>query len=371
MKNKSQKLLRISVTIYLLIVSGTLLVNLLIVLRHKDINLPANVTKLDIIESVEREVDRSYSRFFTQFNFALFLIGTSVWVLRQSVINRLADDLRKEFDKDFERFKDEFKEKFESLTEEFEVQKEKVNAIERLSTSIPRSTYLRKFEDFEARKALKKLVTLLEKLDQSHPDILTIRDRILLGDGFYFLAFYYRGNSLTNNCFPNKGKKPSPEVSDCFNKAIIHYKKAIEDQPQAYSAWLGVGSAQNMLGQYDKAIQFLTTLIEDIESSPREVLASALVSRGLASRGEESEGELRRAISDFSKATKIDPQNSRAWYNKACYHALLNEPEMALHDLEKALELIPKLKDDAKEDSDFDAIRKRTEFRNLIAEYSG
>ncbi len=320
-----------------------------------------------IRERIEKEVDRSYGRFSTQFQFALFLIGISVWVLRQSVIDRLVADVEKEFEKDYERFKDQFREKVEKLTEEFEVQKKKSETVERLSTSIPKSTYLKKFKDLEARKELKELVISLEKLDQSHSDVLTIRDRILLGDGFYFLAFYYRGNSLTNNCFPNKGKKPSSEVVEYFNKAVIQYKKATEAQTQAYGAWLGLGSAKAMLGEYKEAIQCLTTLIDNIESTPRDVLANAYVSRGLASRGEGSEEELRKAIIDFDKAIKIDHQCSRALYNKACYSTLLNDFAAALIALDEALKLIPKLKDDAGEDSDFDSIREEIEFKNLVA----
>ncbi|MCY7277229.1 MAG: tetratricopeptide repeat protein [Phormidesmis sp. CAN_BIN44] len=52
--------------------------------------------QLDVSDRVEKEVDRSYNRFVTQFNFALFLIGTSVWIFRQSVVDQLKIDVKKD-----------------------------------------------------------------------------------------------------------------------------------------------------------------------------------------------------------------------------------------------------------------------------------
>ena len=48
---------------------------------------------------------------------------------------------------------------------------------------------------------------------------------------------------------------------------------------------------------------------------------------------------LERAIDFLSKSIDTDPQNDRAWYNRACYNWILGRKDEALRDLKRALQL--------------------------------
>jgi hypothetical protein len=79
--NWQKLLLGASITVYLLMSSGTVLSNLLSTTGGSPVP--------EVRDYINKEVDRSYGRFYNQFNFALFLIGTSVWILRRSVVDQL------------------------------------------------------------------------------------------------------------------------------------------------------------------------------------------------------------------------------------------------------------------------------------------
>ena len=66
---------------------------------------------------------------------------------------------------------------------------------------------------------------------------------------------------------------------------------------------------------------------------------------------------------------QLRPTDSLAHYNLACSYALLKEPDLALKNLRKALELGY---DDFRyilQDQDLDSIRKDSRFRKLIREF--
>lgn len=92
--NWQKLLLGASITIYLLMSSGTVLVNL----RNSTETSPIP----EVRDYINKEVDRSYNRFYNQFNFALFLIGTSVWILRRSVVDQLRKDVGENLQKELE-----------------------------------------------------------------------------------------------------------------------------------------------------------------------------------------------------------------------------------------------------------------------------
>ena len=67
-----------------------------------------------------------------------------------------------------------------------------------------------------------------------------------------------------------------------------------------------------------------------------------------------------------NEAIKNNPENAVAFYNKACFHALLGEASQAVSSLKRAIELREICRDYAKQDSDFDKIRSNSEFKKLI-----
>ncbi|BBC26334.1 tetratricopeptide repeat protein [Pseudanabaena sp. ABRG5-3] len=80
----------------------------------------------------------------------------------------------------------------------------------------------------------------------------------------------------------------------------------------------------------------------------------------LAGRNEE-------AIAAYDQALQIKPDDPSAYYNKACAYSLQNQIELALENLQKAIQLDPeKYRELAKTDSDFDNIRHDPRFQALI-----
>lgn len=81
-------------------------------------------------------------------------------------------------------------------------------------------------------------------------------------------------------------------------------------------------------------------------------------------------GDLRRsedAIASYHKALAIKPDYYQAFYNKACAYSLQNQIELALENLQKAIQLAPeKYREMAKNDSDFDNIPCDSRFQELI-----
>ena len=72
------------------------------------------------------------------------------------------------------------------------------------------------------------------------------------------------------------------------------------------------------------------------------------------------------ALKVFSQATKIDPTDATARYNEACMLAMLGKVEQALGSLEEALNLDPKLGENAKTDADFALLRNNPQFIQLL-----
>ena len=85
-----------------------------------------------------------------------------------------------------------------------------------------------------------------------------------------------------------------------YQGAIDDYTKAIEINPQDYTAYNNRGHAKRYLNDRQRAIADFTTAIE---INPRIVLA--YFNRGI---DRFKLGDLRGAITDYDKAIEIDPQ---------------------------------------------------------------
>ena len=205
-------LLSIAVTLYLLMMSTTFGISSYLMLN------PRNGTQTNIRDDIEKEVDRSYTRFFTQFNFAVFLIGTSVWVLRQSIINSLQTELKKQFkeeveedfNKDLKKLREEVKRDFEeelkNLKSDLVAQRQKDEIIQELSILIPRpDLFFQEQVKPEIQVALKKLTAELEDLKSNNLNsYLTVEDYIKWGDGLYYSAWKSRPESYSTWFDQNK-----------------------------------------------------------------------------------------------------------------------------------------------------------------------
>ena len=86
----------------------------------------------------------------------------------------------------------------------------------------------------------------------------------------------------------------------------------------------------------------------------------------------ESEEELRQLeryeeeITSYDKALEIKPDDPSVYYNKACAYALQNKIQLAIENLQQAINLDVKYKDMAKTNTDFDSIRDNEQFQELL-----
>ena len=77
-------------------------------------------------------------------------------------------------------------------------------------------------------------------------------------------------------------------------------------------------------------------------------------------------GRYEEAISSYDKAVEFKPDKHQAWYNKACGYALQGNIEQAIENLQTAINLHPEVREWAKNNSDFDAIREDERFQALL-----
>ncbi len=77
--------------------------------------------------------------------------------------------------------------------------------------------------------------------------------------------------------------------------------------------------------------------------------------------------DLSAALTEFTRATEIDPGDAAARYNEACALALLGRKDEALFSLREAIQLEPRLSEQARVDKDFRSMSSLTGFQELIA----
>ncbi len=77
-------------------------------------------------------------------------------------------------------------------------------------------------------------------------------------------------------------------------------------------------------------------------------------------------GQLEAAIASYDKALEFKPNDDNTLYNKACTYALQNQVELAIENLQQAINLDAENRNMAKTDSDFDSIRSDPRFQALL-----
>jgi len=142
-----------------------------------------------------------------------------------------------------------------------------------------------------------------------------------------------------------------------YEEAIASYDRAIEIADDYYS-WNGRGNALNWLGRYEEAIGSYDKALEiadDYYSWNRK--GNLLLHLGRY-------GE---AIASLDKAIKIKPDDHYAYYNKACCYGLQGNAELAIYNLQQAVNIGgPEYLEKAKTDSNFDKIRSNEQFQALL-----
>ncbi len=228
------------------------------------------------------------------------------------------------------------------------------------------------------------------------PSIWHNRGLLLIDMGLYYKAilsfdrslhlqpdahwtWYNRGNALLE--------------LQLYYQALNSFDRAIEFNPDDAKAWYNRGLAANSMGLYKQAIASFNRSLA-VKTSSFEAVGEGSVALpkvvGLSqtnlkftpifecvsqdyliwyNRGVElaNNGNYSEAIACYSKVLQLQPTFASAFYNQACCYALLGFGDLALDNLQLAVEFMPNLyRELALTDSDLRGLRKQQRFEALI-----
>ncbi|WP_353930331.1 tetratricopeptide repeat protein [Okeanomitos corallinicola TIOX110] len=137
-----------------------------------------------------------------------------------------------------------------------------------------------------------------------------------------------------------------------YEEAIFSYDKAVEIKPNLHLVWYNLGRDKEAISSFGKAVEI------------KPDLHLAWNNRGISLN---NLGKYEEAISSYDKAVEIKPDYHLAWYNKSRIYALQSNLKQAIKNLQTAINIHPEeVKEWAKTNSDFDAIREDESFQALI-----
>ena len=127
--------------------------------------------------------------------------------------------------------------------------------------------------------------------------------------------------------------KDSKEKDEIYQKAVVHFTKAIELMPEFAGAYDTRGLAYVGKGEFEKAFQDFN---KAIDLDPED--GQAYKNRGFAYS---EKGEFDIALQDFNKAIDLDPQLAEAYLYRGTVYSETGKFEKAIQDLNKAINLNP------------------------------
>jgi tetratricopeptide (TPR) repeat protein len=193
------------------------------------------------------------------------------------------------------------------------------------------------------------------------------------------IAWYNRGNALLE--------------LKLYYQALNSFDRAIEFNPDDAKAWYNRGLAANYMGLYKQAVASFSRSLA-LEPGRAEAVSERRVALGKLvglnqknakftpkdecifedyliwyNRGVElaREGSYSESIACYDTTLEINPDFANAFYNKACCYALLGFADLAIDNLQRAVEFMPILyRELALADSDLSGIWKQERFAALI-----
>lgn len=321
-------------------------------------------------------------------------IGTGfvLWWLRQSVIDRLVSDTKKQFQDETEKLikqqlEQEVTTRLQKQIEEFELELKQLRADfeERLDTL---------YRDAEGNKT--KIVQELEQLlaivgqDELVPapvgrrlqeltdQLETIKsggsgvafssyDYLKEGDAFYLgrrfddaIASYQAAIAINSNLIEAwLGLAKTFRRIGRYAEALDANEEVIQRQPRHPWAWFGKGYTFSDMQQYEAAIQAYDTAIQ---SEPNH--STFWKHKGYALIKLQAYGA---ALECFDKALRINPQSAGTYYWKAYCYATQQQIEQTIDSLNQAIRLRPDYREKVQADPDFDQVRNTEVFQQFFA----
>jgi|AGSF01.1.fsa_nt_gi Tetratricopeptide repeat. len=192
-------------------------------------------------------------------------------------------------------------------------------------------------------------------------------------------TWYNRGNALLE--------------LQLYYQALNSFDRAIEFNPDDAKAWYNRGLAANSMGLYKQAIASFNRSLALKTGGGKPVGDERVALKQLVglsqrntkftptfecqsqdyliwyNRGVElgAKGNYSEAIAYYAKVLELQPAFANAFYNQACCYALLGLADLAIDNLQRAVEFMPNLyRELAVTDSDLRGLRKQQRFERLI-----
>ncbi|MCA2701472.1 MAG: tetratricopeptide repeat protein [Microcystis sp. M179S2] len=144
-----------------------------------------------------------------------------------------------------------------------------------------------------------------------------------------------------------------------LEQAIASYDRTLEFKPDYHEAWNNRGVALDDLGRFEEAIASYDRALEIKPDYP-----DTWDNRGYVLT---CMGRYKDALESCDRAIKINSNDANAYYNKACCYGLQNNVELAIENLQSAINLDVEYQDMAKTDKDFEQIRGDERFQSLLS----
>ena len=354
-----------------------------------------------ISEMVQSEVDRTFDWTISLINLLITVLiaipivtGLAVLLLRRSIIDQLVTETKKQLQEETEhevkkqlevqvaaglkRQVEVFKQELEVLRQELktlkadfasqlqslflaaQTEKEKIfMEISRITPSIIHEEFVAP----EVQLKVQELTQQLEALRLANPQLyLTADDYLKQGHALWYegryedaIASYDQAIQINPDLAAAwSGRGKSLDKLKRYEEALASHNQSIQINPDEYKSWFGKGYSLRNMQRYEEALLAYEKVIQ-----LKPDYHHAWNHRGYALL---KLGNYQEAWESIEKVAKLQPNSSGLAYNKAYYYALQGKTELAIENLV----FENKLKERAKNNSDFDVIRDDERFQQFI-----
>jgi tetratricopeptide (TPR) repeat protein len=204
------------------------------------------------------------------------------------------------------------------------------------------------------------------ELDPNHPKAWATRSGILLKLGRYEEAFQLPQVVIEAQTEMLESLTQSEAWEDYlvanlsrFEGTLVYLNQAVEQLPDRVKIRFERGYLMYLMKRYEDAFRDFETVTTIQPSLIEAWLMQGVVLQELSRFGE--------AIQACNQALDYQPEYALIHYFKACLHATQAETQPAIESLQHAIELNSDYRNAASVASEFDAIREKPEFQNLIS----
>ena len=189
--------------------------------------------------------------------------------------------------------------------------------------------YVKLYEDWDGG-----IQRILKAIQSAEPaPVITAKENESIGNR-EAEAEYAKGLACQNSITETT---PPGERLSRIKKAMEHYARALELNPDYLHAWNARGAVHTMMGEIDHAIKDFSTVIK-----LKPDYFAAYLNRGGVNM---SDGRYQQALSDFGKVIQLQPKVYAGYFRRAEVYRLKGDFDSAIADYNRAIQLKPDLAD--------------------------